>query len=126
MASPSDKAIRIALADTLSAIADAEGWDDELWKRFNDLLRQTEVDELLDFAHDELNHYSGEFNSFNLLGTKMKPNKNRVTDYKETFKDMANAIRKGTSWEEYRRANGIYESGDFSRWLKSRLAKLRH
>jgi hypothetical protein len=125
MASRPDNAIRLAIADTLSSIADSEGWDDQLSKRFDELLKQTEVDQLLSHADEELTHYSGEFNARNLLGMKMKPDKNSVADYKETFKDIANAIREGTSWEQYRRANNIYESGDFTRWLKARLAKLR-
>jgi hypothetical protein len=115
---PSPESIRLQIADTLEAIANTEGWNNELHLRFLDLLKQIEGDELLWHADEELIHYSGVFNSFNLLGIRVKPDKEEVSDFKHTFREVANDIRNGTTWEEYRRTHGIYERGDFTRWLK--------
>ncbi len=84
-----------------------------------------EVDGLLANADEELIHYSGQFNAHNLLGLRVKPDKDQVADYKEQFRALATVIRSGTSWEEYKRQNNIYEGGELSRaaiaWIKGLL-----
>ena len=67
-----------------------------------------EDDGLVAHADEELIHYSREFNAHNLLGFRVKPDKDQVADYKEQFRALAKTIRSGTSWEEYKRQNKIY------------------
>ncbi len=54
--------VRLQIADVLDAWADETGWNAELWTRFHELLKLTNVDGLLAHAHEELTHYSGQFN----------------------------------------------------------------
>jgi len=117
--------IRLQIADVLEVFAKEPTWNTESSSRFDDLLKLTEVDGLLAYASDELIHYSGEFNSFNFLGMRVKPNSDRVADYKETFRMISIAIRRGTAWDEFKRKNNIYETGEIlpalSRWFKRRF-----
>jgi hypothetical protein len=122
MATDGQTTARLQVADVLETFAAESGWNEELWHRFNDLLRVVEVDGLMANADEELIHYSGEFHARNLLGLKVKPDKIQVADYKEQFRALAAAIRDGTSWEGYKRQNNIYERGELSRaviaWAK--------
>ncbi|HEY6384879.1 MAG TPA: hypothetical protein VIX91_04270 [Candidatus Acidoferrum sp.] len=83
----------------------------------------TEVDELLAHAHEELNHYSGQFSARNLLGFRVKPNKDRVAGHKEDFLMIAAAIRSGMTWNEFMRQNNIYEGGELFRAVASSIKK---
>lgn len=113
---------RLKIADILQAFANEPGWNEELWRNFRDVMKDAEVDGLLANADEELIHYSGVFNARNLLGFRVKPDKDQVAGYKEDFRTLASAIRNDTSWEEYKRQNNIYEGGEFSRaviaWAK--------
>jgi hypothetical protein len=120
----SSRIIRLEVADTLDSIAAHSGWNDELSRRFNSLLEQTDVDGLLAYAAEELIHYSGVFNSLNLLGFRVKPDKNQVEGYKDEFRQVAEAIRDGTSWEDFKRANNIFERGDLKPALKRGFNRL--
>ena len=120
--------VRLQIADVLDVWANDEvGWDDELWKQFNELLKSTEVDGLLAYAHEELTHYSGQFTARNLLGIRVKPDKWQVANAKEEFRLIASAIRAGTSWDEYKRQNNIYEGGELLpavvTWIKGRFSR---
>jgi hypothetical protein len=68
MTSNSERTIRLKIADVLDSFANEVGWNEELWHRFSDLMKDAEVDGLLANADEELIHYSGEFNARNLLG----------------------------------------------------------
>jgi hypothetical protein len=108
----------LEIAAILDAIAAHEGWSDDLWSQFNALLERADVDGILAHADEELIHYSGEFNSRNLLLLREKPDEIQVTGYKDEFRQLADAIRSGTTWDEYKRANRIFEAGDLSNALK--------
>jgi hypothetical protein len=112
---------RLEIADALDAWADETDWNDDLWARFNELLKLTNVDGLLAHAHEELTHYSGQFNARNLLGFRVKPDKNQVAGHKEDFRMIAAAIRSGTTWDEYKRQNNIYEGREFFRAVTSSI-----
>ena len=122
MISDSQAITRLKIADILEAFANEPGWNEELWRNFRDVIKDAEVDGLLANADEELIHYSGVFNARNLLGFRVKPDKGQVAVYKEQFHALAFAIRNGTSWEEYKRQNNIYEGGELSRavfaWAK--------
>jgi len=102
--------LRVEIAEVLDAIAAHSGWSDELWTRFHELLDKANVDGLLAHADEEMIHYSGEFGR-NLFLFRVKPNENQVDEYKREFRQIAEAIRAGTSWDEYKRLNHIYEPG---------------
>jgi len=114
--------IHLQIADLLDAWVAEDGWNDQRWQRFDALIKSVEVDGRLAHADEELIHYSGEFNSYNLLGFRVKPNKSQVTQYKDEFHNIAEALRMGTSWEEYQRENGILEGSEINRatarWFK--------
>jgi hypothetical protein len=110
--------LRLGIAGVLDAIAAQPGWSDELWSRFHTLLDRADIDGILAHADEELIHYSGEFNARNLLLLRVKPDESQVNSYKTEFRELANAIRRGTTWDEYKRANHIYEAGDLSDALK--------
>jgi hypothetical protein len=112
----------LEIAAVLDAIASHSGWSDELWSKFNASLGQSEVDGILAHAFEELVHYSGQFNSRNLLMIRVEPDEIQVRGYKSEFRQIAAAIRCGTTWDEYKRANRIFETGDLSTALK-RVAK---
>jgi len=116
--------IRLEIADTLDSIAAYSGWSDDLSRHFDDLLELVYVDGLLAHAAEELIHYSGQFNAMNLLGFRVKPDKSQVESFKDEFRQVAEAIRTGTSWEEYKRANNIFEKGDIKPALNRLLSRL--
>lgn len=120
--------LRSEIAAVLDAVASHTGWSDELWSQFRALLERAEVDGILAYADEELIHYSGEFNSRNLLGFRAKPDEIHVRGYKSEFRELAKAIRSGTTWDEYKRMNRIFEAGELSTALRGfvkRLLKLR-
>jgi len=121
MASGETDATRLEIAATLDAWADETGWNDDLWTRFNELLKVTNVDGLLAHAHEELTHYSGQFNSRNLLGFHVKPDKDQVAGHREGFRMIAAAIRSSTTWDEYKRQNNIYEGRELFRAVTSSI-----
>ena len=103
--------LRLQIADLLELIADQPGWSDKLWSRFNTLLKSADVDGVLGHADEELIHYSGEFNSRNLLLMRVKPDADQVGEHKEELRRIAAALRSGITWDEYKRTNSIYELG---------------
>lgn len=125
MASGETDQVRIQIAAVLDAWANGDSWKDDLWIQFNQLLKLTEVDGLLAHAHEELTHYSGQFNARNLLGFRVKPDKGQIAGHKEDFRMIASAIRSGTTWGEYKRQNNIYERGELfaaaAAWIKRRF-----
>jgi len=110
---------RLRIAEILDAIAAHEEWSQELWEQFDERLRGVSVDDLIAYAYEELIHYSGEFNSMNLLGLRTRPDKIQVDAYKTEFRQICLAIRSGTSWKEYKRINNIYEAADISSGIKN-------
>jgi hypothetical protein len=118
ISTPGQERLRLQIAAVLDAIAVHTGWSDELWSQFHSLLERADVDEILAFAEEELNHYGGVFNSRNLVGIRVKPDEIQVRGYKSEFRQLADAIRSGTTWDEYKRANRIFETGDMRSALK--------
>jgi hypothetical protein len=119
--------LRLEIAAVLDAIAAQAGWSDDLWSRFHALLDRADVDGILGHADEELIHYSGEFNRRNRGPFRVKPDESQVAGYKSEFRQLAEAIRSGTTWEEYKRANRIYEAGNLSDALRrvvERVGKL--
>jgi hypothetical protein len=121
---PEQERLRLEIAAVLEAIADNAGWSDDLWSQFHALMERAEVDGILADAAEELTHYSGEFNARNLLLIRVKPSEIQVRGYKSEFRQLANAIRSGTTWEEYKRANRIFEAGDLSDALKRVVSRV--
>jgi hypothetical protein len=121
---PEQQRLRLEIAVVLEAIADNAGWSDDLWSQFQALMERAEVDGILADAAEELNHYGGEFHARNLLLIRVKPNEIQVRGYKSEFRQLANAIRSGTTWEEYKRANRIFEAGDLSDALKRVVSRV--
>jgi hypothetical protein len=118
------RAAQIGNAAVLEAIADNAGWSDGLWSQFQALMERAEIDGILADAAEELNRYGGEFNTRNLLLIRVKPNDIQVRGYKSEFRQLASAIRSGTTWEEYKRANRIFEAGDLSDALKRVVSRV--
>jgi hypothetical protein len=112
MGEPEDREMRLQIADVLELMAAEPSWSDELWSRFNALLKRANVEGLLSHADEELTHYSGNFNSRNLLLMRTKPNPAQVSEHKEELRQIATALRSGMTWDQYKRANNIYERGD--------------
>ena len=110
--------LRLEIAAVLDAIAVQPGWSDNLWSRFHALLERADIDGILAHADEELIHYSGQFSARNLLLLRAKPDESQVSSYRSEFRQLADAIRSGTTWDEYKRANRIYEAGNLSDTLK--------
>jgi hypothetical protein len=115
---PEQERLRLEIAAVLDAIAAHTGWSDHLWAQFRTLMERAEVDNILAYANEELTHYSGEFNSRNILLIRVKPDKIQVEGYQSEFQQIAKAIRSDTTWDEYKRANRIFEKGDLKAALK--------
>jgi hypothetical protein len=121
---PEQERLRLEIAAVLEAIADNAGWSDGLWSQFQALMERAEIDGILADAAEELNRYGDEFNTRNLLLIRVKPNDIQVRGYKSEFRQLASAIRSGTTWEEYKRANRIFEAGDLSDALKRVVSRV--
>jgi trehalose-6-phosphate synthase len=120
----STAAVRLQAAEILDAVADCERWNHDLYVRFDRLVKQT-GDEIMWHAYEELGHYSGEFNSFNIFFVRVKPDAGRVSEYKRIFRSIAEALRNGKTFEEWDAVEnaGVYKPGDFTRWLKRWFSK---
>jgi hypothetical protein len=117
--------VRLQIAETLDAIADFDGWNDELFTNFTDLVKQIGEDDLVWRAQEELIHYSGEFTSYNIFFQRVGPDRGRVDEYKRILRSIAQALRAGktlAAWDSVENA-GAYQLGDFTRWLKSLFSK---
>jgi hypothetical protein len=127
MTTDQPNSIRLQIADVLDTWAGEAGWNDELWNQFNSLMKLSPIDALLAHADEELIHYSGEFNKRNIFFIPVKPDKDQVTGYKEEFRLIAGALRNGTSWEEYKKQNRIFEGSELKeaivRWFKRRFSR---
>jgi hypothetical protein len=121
------KQVRLEIAAVLDAIAADPGWSDALYAQFDALLKLTDVDGILSHADEELIHYSGQFNARSIFNRRVELDKDCVEDYKAAFRELANAIRSGTTWNEYKRANRISEGGELLRSaLKEIVARVRN
>jgi hypothetical protein len=94
--------IRIEIADVLDAWAAEAGWSDQLWQRFDALIKSVEVDGLLSHADEELNHYGGEFNSYNLLGVASNRTNLKWRNTKKSFAALLKLCVRGQAGKSTR------------------------
>ena len=116
--------IRRQIAENLDAWADEGGWNEERWTQFNALMKSTHVDGLLAHAEEELIHFSGLFHARNIFLVRVKPEKNQIESYRDEFRNIAIALRSETTWEQYKRANRIFEGRDLNRAIVQFFKKL--
>jgi hypothetical protein len=93
---------RNQVADSLDRLAEQSEWNPEIWQQCYDLVRANRENDLLNFAQDDIIHYSGEFHSHNILGFRVKPDRDQLTQYQQEFRDIATALRLRLSLEEAR------------------------
>lgn len=126
-----DEATRQEVAECLEQLADQTVWNPELWQRRYDLVKANWDDELLNYVHDDVIHYSGEFHSRNIFGFGVRPDRHQLENYRQEFRDIATALRASMSLSDAKKKYGLCpgatESGrltpDHSRHLtSSRLA----
>ena len=95
-----DEMTRKQVADSLARLSEQSEWNPEIWQRCHDLVQANWADELLGYVYDDLVHYSGVFDSYNLLGIRVKPNQNELEHYRQEFRDIATAFGLGLSLSE--------------------------
>lgn len=95
-----EDATRKEIANHLDELADQQQWNSELWQRCYDLACAHRDNELLAYIHDDLIHYSGEFHARNLAGTRVKPNRGQLENYRQEFRRVASALREHLSLKE--------------------------
>ena len=85
---------RFQLAHNLDLLAQTISmWSGDLWKQTLELAKEVDHPAAAG-ACEELIHYSGEFNSMNLLGLEVRPNDDQLANYAEIFAEFADALRK--------------------------------
>jgi len=90
---PVDDMSRNEVAESLERLADQSVWNPELWQRCFDLVTANWDNELLAYIHDDVIHYSGEFRSHNILGFRVKPDRDQLENYRYEFRCIASALR---------------------------------
>ena len=91
---------RKQVADSLVRLSEQSEWNPELWQRCYDLVKANWDNELLEYVHDDLIHYSGEFHSRNIFGFRVKPDRYQLENYRQEFRDIASALQSGLSLSE--------------------------
>ncbi len=94
---------RNEVAECLQQLADQETWDSELWQRCHDLVTSNSGNELLEYVHDDVIHYSGLFHERNIFGFRVKPDHEQLRQYRQEFRDIATALRTSMSLAEARK-----------------------
>jgi hypothetical protein len=114
------------IADCLESLASQQMWNPDVWQQCHDLVEANFDNELLAYVYDDIIHYSGLFHSINLLGFRVKPNPASLEDYTSEFRQVAEAIRAGTSRQDFKRLNqiNIYENGRTRRAIKRFLSRI--
>jgi hypothetical protein len=102
-----DEATRNEVAQCLERLADQEVWNPELWQRCYDLVKANCDDNLLEYIHDDVIHYSGEFHSRNIFGFRVKPDRNQLENYRHEFRSIAAALRASMPLNEAEKAYGL-------------------
>jgi hypothetical protein len=49
--------------------------------------------ELLKYVHDDVIHYSGNFNAWNIFGERVGPDRDQLENYRYEFRSIAAALR---------------------------------
>jgi hypothetical protein len=89
-----DDATRNQIAECLESLANQQAWNPDVWQRCYDLVcANSNSDELLAYVHDDIIHYSGEFHSRNILGSRVKPDRYQLEHYRQEFRDIAASLR---------------------------------
>ncbi len=102
-----DDATRNAIAEALDNLATQESWNPDLWQRCYDLVTANWENELLNYVHDDLIHYDGNFHSRNLLGFRVKPDPHQLEDCRHEFRAIAAALRANLSLEDAKKQYGL-------------------
>ena len=97
---PMDESTRNTVATFLEHLADEAAWNPELWKRCHELVLANSDNELLEYVHDDIVHYSGEFRSRNIFGFRVNPDRVQLERYRQEFRDIARALRSSMSLSE--------------------------
>ena len=66
----------------------------------HDLVKANWDNELLEYVYDDIIHYSGEFHHRNILGFRAKPDRYQLAQYRQEFRDIAEALRTGLPLRE--------------------------
>jgi hypothetical protein len=92
-----DDAIRNEIAVCLERLAAQPAWNAELWQRCYDLVTANLNDELLEYIHDELIHYTGTplFRS--------EPRPSDLQRFAQGFRDFADALRSQMSVTDFKK-----------------------
>jgi hypothetical protein len=103
-----DDQTRSLVADCLDNLAAQVSWNSDMWQKCYELVSANmNDDELLAYVYDNLTHYSGVFQSRNLLGFRVKPEPYELADYRQEFRNVASALRARLSLQEARRKHGF-------------------
>jgi len=94
-----DDVARHEVAEYLERLAGQPMWNPELWQRCYDLVGAN-WDNELQYVHDDLIHYSGEFHSRNIFGFRRKPRHSALEYCRQEFRDIAAALRSSLSLSE--------------------------
>lgn len=98
---------RIEIAESFERLADQSDWNAELWQRCHDLVAAHLDDELLAYIYDEIIHYSGLFDSQNILGFRVQPRLDQIEVYRREFRVVAHAVRTGMTLTEFKKRSGL-------------------
>ncbi len=95
-----EDATRNEIADAFAELAGQQQWNPQLWQRCYDFVGAHRDNELLAYIEDDLIHYSGLFHAHNLLGFRVKPNRDQLDNYQHDFRGIASSLREGLSLGE--------------------------
>jgi len=90
-------ATRNEIAECLEQLAREFRWNAKLWQRCYDLVTANLDDELLEYLHDDLTHYTG------TALFRSEPRPVDVQGYSQEFQDFAVAIRSRLSLAELKK-----------------------
>jgi hypothetical protein len=102
-----DEATRNEVAACLEGLAGQEAWNPEVWQRCYELVKANCENELLEYVHDDVIHYSGLFHSRNILGFRVKPDRHQLENYRYEFRSIAAALRSSMPLSEAEKKYGL-------------------
>jgi hypothetical protein len=92
-----DDVTRNEIANYLDQLAAEPRWNGDLWQRCYDLVTANADDELLEYLHDDLIHYTGR----SLFRSEPRPADLRR--YSQEFRDFAAAVRARMSLADFKK-----------------------
>jgi len=102
-----NEAARNAVVEALENLANQESWNAAAWQKCFNLVTANWDDELMKFVNHDLILYDELFHPRHILGFRLKPDFQRLADYRRDFRAVATDLRTHLSLGEAKKQYGL-------------------